>query len=141
MENKNPDNDVSDQSKSKRPEKQDESLSSTEIMKFQTKQMSHIYNEMTKPSGNKEDEKEKVAEQVEEDGNSKSLITNIGDEDELEESYSGPETLVRDWESDHNQKLPTPARKLALLAASIHLGEGRGILVSDLEKQDLERFL
>ena len=84
-------------------------------------------------------EKEKVAEQVEGDNNSKSQINSNSEEDEREESYSGPESLVRDWESDHRRTLPPPARELALLAASIHLGEGRGILVSDLKKLGLEK--
>lgn len=37
----------------------------------------------------------------------------------------------------HKQVLPPQPRKLALLAASIHLGEGRGLLVSDLIKLGL----
>jgi hypothetical protein len=55
------------------------------------------------------------------------------------ESSNDPDSVVRNWESDHHQVLPNNVRKLALLAASIHLGEGRGILVSDLEKLGLSK--
>ena len=42
---------------------------------------------------------------------------------------------MRDWESSHpGIKLTRRARKLALLAASLHLYEGRGITVNDLMK-------
>ena len=73
-------------------------------------------------AGKGESEKEKVAEQVEGDTNSKSQINSNSEEDELEESYSGPESLVRDWESDHKKILPPPARDWPCwLWASIHL--------------------
>jgi len=55
---------------------------------------------------NDESEKEKVAEQVEEDTISKNEINNNSKEDKSEESYSGPDPMVRDWESDHKQTLP-----------------------------------
>jgi hypothetical protein len=48
---------------------------------------------------------------------------------------AGPENLVREWESLHpGITLSRRARELALLAASFHLHERRGITVGDLEK-------
>ncbi len=50
------------------------------------------------------------------------------------------ENLVRDWEANHPHiPLSRSARKLALLAASLHLYEGRGITVSDLQRLGLEK--
>jgi hypothetical protein len=51
-----------------------------------------------------------------------------------------PEDLVRDWESLHpDKKLKGKARAVALLAASLHLYEGRGITVQDLTRLGNER--
>ncbi len=130
---------VSEKSIPDQSEKQDVNLPPHNKIKSQSVEWNRIGNEMNGSPGKGESEKEKVAEQVEGDTNSKSQINSNSEEDELEESYSGPEPLVRDWESDHKQILPPPARELALLAASIHLGEGRGILVSDLKRLGLEK--
>src|SRR6185503_6807936 len=62
-------------------------------------------------------------------GDSSPAITN---DIELDTSSTVPvEDLVREWEAN-NKKLPSIFRKIARLAASIHLTYQRGITVSDL---------
>ncbi len=57
-----------------------------------------------------------------------------------DEGITNPENLVRDWEANHPHiPLSRSARELALLAASLHLYEGRGITVSDLQRLGLEK--
>jgi hypothetical protein len=108
-------------------------------MKFQPREKDETGNEMIRSHGNDNSEIEKVAEQVEGDTISENQINNNSKEDESDENYSSPESLVREWESDHKQTLTPPARELALLAASLHLCEGRRILVSDLTKLGIEK--
>jgi len=51
-----------------------------------------------------------------------------------------PEDLVRDWELLHpDKKLKGKAKEVALLAASLHLYDGRGITVKDLTRLGDER--
>ena len=57
-----------------------------------------------------------------------------------DEDITDPENLVRDWEANHPHiPLSRRAGELALFAASLHLYEGRGITVSDLQRLGLEK--
>jgi hypothetical protein len=76
-----------------------------------------------------------------------SRLYNIKDGDfekDTLETTDKPEIIVRDLESRHlhhlgRRKLPPQAREILLLTASLHINEGRGITVMDLQRLGFEK--